>query len=76
MTASASRSGADISLTLRPTAGTPAQVPEGLHFFASDGLIAYDVAQSTKAEHANMKHTVQATIAARPTRDRSRAEFP
>ena len=48
--ATASRSGADISLTLVPTAGTPAHVPDGLHFFSADALVAYDLAQTAKPD--------------------------
>jgi thiol:disulfide interchange protein/DsbC/DsbD-like thiol-disulfide interchange protein len=43
---SASRNGAALTLTVTPAAATaPAHRPDGLHFFAVDSLVVYDVPQ-------------------------------
>jgi thiol:disulfide interchange protein DsbD len=44
---SATRSGAAITLTITPAGATaPAHVPSGLHFFAADNLVAYELPQT------------------------------
>jgi thiol:disulfide interchange protein DsbD len=44
---SATRSGAAITLTVTPSgAAAPAHMPSGLHFFAADNLVAYELPQT------------------------------
>jgi thiol:disulfide interchange protein/DsbC/DsbD-like thiol-disulfide interchange protein len=50
-TASAVRAGTDVTLTIRSAAGAaPAHAPGALHFFAADGLVAYDLPQVLSTE--------------------------
>ena len=48
---SASRVGGDITLAVKAAGGSgPAHAPGALHFFAADGLVAYDLPQVLSAE--------------------------
>ncbi|WP_044891566.1 protein-disulfide reductase DsbD family protein [Opitutus terrae] len=44
----ASRDEKNITLHITPTADRPTQVPEQLHFFADDNLVAYELPQTTQ----------------------------
>ncbi len=45
----ATRAGKTITLTVTPTAGSSAHTPAGLHFFADDNLVGYDLPQTVTA---------------------------
>jgi len=52
-TVSAARTGANVTLTVRPSAAAAgfAQPPPGIHFFSQDGTIASDLPQPATSDH-------------------------
>ncbi len=47
---SASRSGEQVTMNIRPAAGAPAHTPRDLRFFAEDNLVAYELPQEIKPD--------------------------